>query len=68
MRKFVSIIIISILIKYFVSECEKNDEGSCIGRVSGVTTCSLEGEECVEKTICEEKENPNETIVKKFPH
>ena len=64
MRKIISIIIISIIIKGFICECQK-EGGGCTGGIEGKTRCILEpGEggaegQCVEKTECELKENPS---------
>lgn len=65
MKQFISIIIISIIIKGYISACVYAD-GACTGSIENVLTCTLkEGtEECEEKTACEEKLNPGENDCK----
>ena len=65
MKKIYSIIIISIIIKGYVSACVYQD-GACTGSIENVLTCTLkEGTtECEEKTACEEKSNPGENDCK----
>ena len=54
MKRIISLIIISIIIKGYINECT-NNEGICTGGTEGETKCVYEEEggvgQCVEKTL-----------------
>ena len=52
MKKIISLIILSLIFKGYVSTCTKGADNKCTGNVEGTSICVLDGENCVEKTLC----------------
>ena len=65
MKRFISLIIFSLIFKGYVSDCTKNDE-TCTGASDG-KICVLENEACIEKTLCVGVEPNNEADCTKAP-
>ena len=59
MKKIISLIIFSLIFKGYVSECTKGTDNQCTGNVEGKTICVLNGDNCVEKTLCSQVQEPS---------
>ena len=59
MKKIISLIILSLIFKGYVSAWTKGADNKCTGNEEGKTICVLEDEICVEKTLCSKVESPS---------
>ena len=58
MKKIISLIIISIIIKGYLNTCQVEGT-SCIGEVEGTTKCEYNEGTCIEKYYCDKIIEPN---------
>jgi hypothetical protein len=59
MKKIISLIILSLIFKGYVSACTKGADNKCTGNEEGKTIFVLEDESGVEKTLCSKVESPS---------